>query len=198
MKTEPKPLVDYSDRDPHPRVDDLFYQRWSPRSLKKVDISNDTLNAIFDAARWSPSCSNEQPWLFITSSNVREFEICHSLLEERNQRWAINASVIGFLFGKRVFERNGKNNTYSAFDCGAACLAISLQAEIFDLYVHTLAGIHKEKTYNALKVDENNYEIICGFTIGALDRPEKLPEDLAAREKPPARRPLSEMWRHGI
>lgn len=198
MKYEIKYEVDFSSRDPHDGVDELFYKRWSPRSLEKVAIPQDILNAIFDAARWSPSCSNEQPWLFITSSNADEFKTCLELLEERNQRWADKASVIGFIFGKRTFSRNAKINSYAAFDCGAACMAISLQAIRFGLYVHTLAGIHKEKVYEALKVPKEEYEAYCGFTIGALDLPDKLPQDLKAREKPPMRKSLQDIWKQGI
>lgn len=198
MEFKSKYEIDFSARDPHEKVDPLFYRRWSPRSFDKSDIPHEILCAIFDAARWSPSCSNEQPWLFITSSNQGEFEICFELLEKRNQKWAKDVSVIGFLFGDRTFSKNGKTNTYASFDCGAASLAITLQARIFGLYVHALAGIHKEKTYKALKVSKEKYEAICGFTIGALDTPDKLTDNLAAREKPPARKPLSEIWKHGF
>ncbi|MBT4289858.1 MAG: hypothetical protein HOD92_21235 [Deltaproteobacteria bacterium] len=37
--------------------------------------------------------------------------------------------------------------------------------------------------YDALKVSKETYETICGFSISALDLPDKLPDDLAVREK---------------
>ena len=75
MKFEPKYHVDYSTRNPQQNVDKLFYQRWSPRSLIKQDIPQEVLNTIFDAARWTPSCGNEQPWLFITTSKKEELAV---------------------------------------------------------------------------------------------------------------------------
>ena len=198
MKWNSSYPVDYSARDPKPDVDPIFSERWSPRSLSKVEIPGDIIQAIIDAARWSPSCYNEQPWLIVTSSNPGEFEICLDLLKNVNQRWAKNASVIGFIFGKRIMAKNGKKNGYSAFDCGAASLAIALQARRFGLHTHVMAGIHKTETYGVLGVSEVDYECMCGFTIGLMDTPDKLPEELAAREKPPVRKPLSEIWKHGF
>jgi len=108
VRFEPKYKIDYSARDPQQDVDELFYQRWSPRSLLKHEIPSTVLETIFDAARWTPSCSNEQPWLFVTASKKEELAICNELLEERNQCWASNAGVLGFLFSKRTFSKNGK------------------------------------------------------------------------------------------
>ncbi len=198
MTFEPKNPIDFSSRDPFQGVDKLFHERWSPRSFEKKEIPYEVLCKIFDAARWSPSCANEQPWLFVTSSNQKEFEVCLDLLEEGNRRWAVNASVIGFVFGKKTFIRNGKINTYSSFDCGAACMAIALQAKMLGLEVHMMAGIQKEKVNAPLKVSKEEYETVCGFTIGFLDTPDKLPDDLAAREVPQARKPLSEIWKYGL
>jgi len=164
----------------------------------RIDIPEDVVQSIVDAARWSPSCFNEQPWLIVTSSNPGEFETCMDLLKDMNQRWVKNAGVIGFIFGRRIMAKNGEKNNYNAFDCGAASLAIALQAGRFGLHTHVMAGIHKEKTYAVLGVREADYECMCGFTIGLMDSPEKLPDDLAAREKPPARKPLSEIWKNGF
>ena len=65
----PKPYaVNFDQRDPAPGVDPLFVERWSPRALRKADIPEADLRTIFDAARWSPSCYNEQPLGFVTST----------------------------------------------------------------------------------------------------------------------------------
>lgn len=39
-------------------------KRWSPRKFKTDSISITDLNTIFEAARFSASCYNEQPWRF--------------------------------------------------------------------------------------------------------------------------------------
>ena len=112
MKFETNYKPDFGKRDPHPSVDELFYGRWSPRSFQKVEISPKILESVFDAARWAPSCFNEQPWLFITNKNESDFEMYLELLDEWNQKWAKNATKIGFICAKRHFKRNGNENAF--------------------------------------------------------------------------------------
>ena len=47
------------------RVDDLFINRWSPRAFSDKAVPPEILKSLFEAARWAPSCFNEQPWLFL-------------------------------------------------------------------------------------------------------------------------------------
>ncbi|MYJ52003.1 MAG: hypothetical protein F4093_04955, partial [Gammaproteobacteria bacterium] len=49
-------------RIPLPGVSPLFVERWSPRSFAPTEIDDETLARLFDAARWSPSSFNDQPW----------------------------------------------------------------------------------------------------------------------------------------
>ena len=186
--------IDYSGRDVAPGVSAQFVQRWSPRSFRKVDIPPDVLTAIFEAARWSPSCFNEQPWIFVTSTDEDSFVRYLGLLVEGNRVWARNASVLGFAISRRHFTRNDNPNDWSAFDTGAAWMALTLQAQQYGLYTHGMGGIRKDAVYEHLKLDRDKYEVICGFAIGALDRPESLPQELRDREVLTQRKPLANMW----
>ena len=49
-------------------ADKVFIERWSPRSFVSDTIPELDLTKIIDAARWSPSTLNEQPWVFFTAS----------------------------------------------------------------------------------------------------------------------------------
>lgn len=189
--------IDFSKRDPGSDVDDLFHKRWSPRSLKKISIPEEVVATVIDAARWSPSAHNEQPWLFVTSSNQAEFDISLGLLVEQNQEWAKNASVLGFIFAKKAYDYNGSPNRLADFDCGAAWMAMTLQARMLGLYTHGLGGIHREKTYSALNVSEETHEAICGFVLGVIDQPEQLTKDFREREFPSPRKPLNGIWKNG-
>ena len=190
--------VDFSDRVPAPGVDPLFFQRWSPRAFKKTEIPTETLETIFDAARWSPSCFNEQPWLFITSSGADDFDTFLGLLMEKNQAWAKNASLIGFIFAKKTFSHNATDNRFAAFDCGAAWMALTLQAAKFGLYTHGMGGIKRDSVASVLKVSDLEYEIVCGFALGAIASPDILDEDTQSREKPSTRKSLLSIWQPGI
>ena len=48
----------------HP-IEPLFTERWSPRAYDGSSIPQADLDRIFEAARWSPSAFNYQPWRFV-------------------------------------------------------------------------------------------------------------------------------------
>lgn len=189
--------VDCTERAGDAVADALFYQRWSPRSFTGRELPEETLRTIFDAARWSPSSRNDQPWLFVTSSGASDFDVFLNLLTEGNQQWARSASLLGFIFARKNFEHNGKPNATAAFDCGAAWMAMTLQARRLGLYTHGMGGIKRDEVAPALRVDAEKYRVICGFALGEIAPPELLAADLAAGEKPSPRKPLPEIWRRG-
>ena len=191
--------IDYSQRDPAPDVDELFYQRWSPRSFKPQAIPDDVLTTIFDAARWSQACYNDQPWLFLTAGcdNKNEFARFLKLLVEGNQEWAKNVSMLGFVVCRIHFNHNGKLNGSAKFDCGAAWMAMTLQARRFGLYTHGMGGILRDEVYRELNIPQDEYEVICGFALGCINTPDHLSDELKEMEAPSSRNPLEQIWRRG-
>ena len=191
--------VDYSQRDPAPEVDALFYHRWSPRSFKPQVIPEDVLTTIFDAARWSQSCYNDQPWLFLTAGrdNENEFVRFLKLLVEYNQEWAKNASLLGFIVCRKHFDHNGKPNGSAKFDCGAAWMAMTLQARHLGLYTHGMGGILRDEVHRELNIPQDAYEVICGFALGCIDTPDHLSDELKSIEAPSPRKPLQQIWHKG-
>lgn len=185
--------ADFSARDAAASVDRLFVERWSPRSYRRDPIPEQDLKTIIDAARFSPSCYNDQPWLFITCTEQSHDRFAE-LLIEANQKWAANAPVIGFLVARKHFSGGDRPNHHARFDCGAAWLAMTLQARMLGYYTHGMAGIHYDAVAEAFDLDAAEYDVVCGFTIGHRDAPEKLPEKTAAKEHPSPRRPLGEIW----
>jgi len=107
--------IDFKYRETETGVNELFLRRWSPRAFQKTSIDTAVMRRIMDAARWSPSCFNAQPWRFYTSTDTT-FDDFLNLLVEANQDWAKDNAVIGFLVAEKNFEHNGKPNAYSSFD----------------------------------------------------------------------------------
>lgn len=182
---------DFSDRNPANGVDAWLSQRWSPRSFVKTPIADADVEVLFDAARWAPSCFNDQPWQFHVSSDDN-FQAYLDLLMEGNQAWAKNASLLCFVVVRKTFVHNDKPNAYAEFDAGAAWMALSLQARKMGLYTHGMGGIKHDEVASYLKLDDN-HKVICGIAIGVADEASALPADMASREKPSARKPLSEV-----
>lgn len=180
-------------RQPEYAIDPIFINRWSPRAFDSTPVSEEVVKSLFEAARWSPSCYNEQPWLFLYAVSGEELKLFRSLLVEFNQTWAVNAPVIGFLFARRRFARNDKPNDWAAFDSGAAWMAMTIQARMLGLYTHGMGGFHKDRVYETLGVPEDDYEAVCAFAIGMYGDREALPDDMKKTERPSDRKPLSEV-----
>lgn len=176
----------------NPIADPMFYQRWSPRSLIKTEIPTEHLEKMIDAARWSPSCFNDQPWHFILST-PKTFDQFLNLLLDGNQTWCKNASTIGFVLKRRSFSQNAKENAFASFDTGAAWMSFVLQAYALGYVMHGLGGIKKDLVFKTLSIPLESMDVMCGFVIGKRGPIENLPKDLQLKEKPNARKSRSEI-----
>src|ERR1043166_8987154 len=77
-------------------IEPLLKQRWSPRAFAARPVEIDKLLSLWEAARWSASCTNQQPWYFIvaTKDDQTEYARLLSCLRENNQMWASQAPVL--------------------------------------------------------------------------------------------------------
>lgn len=180
-----------SERNLEGPVDALFVDRWSPRSFSDEPLSEKEIRSIFEAARWAPSCANEQPWLFLYAVKDEDRARFLPILVEGNRRWAEKAPLVGFILAKRKFAKDDRPDRHHGFDAGAAWMSMTLQARLLGLYTHGMAGFHEEMVYDTLGVPKEEYEAMAAFVVGRKDAPEKLPEDLRKRESPSGRKPLS-------
>ena len=174
-------------------VDDLFLQRWSPRAFSNEALSADDVAALFEAARWSPSCFNEQPWLFVYGTNDEDRGRIADLLVDANRVWAEKAPLLGVVFARRSFTRNGNPNRWGSFDSGAASFALALQAHQRGLATHFMGGFDEAASYEALGVSSNEYEAMAAFAVGRKGDPSGLPAELQEREAPSERRSREEI-----
>ena len=56
-----------------------------------------------------------------------------------------------------------------------------------------MAGFNREKAYEILDIPEDKYDIIAAIAIGKKGDISALPDNLAERESPNTRKPLSEV-----
>ena len=174
----------------------MFIERWSPRSFSPECIPLSDLTKIIDAARWSPSTLNEQPWLFFTaekdSSTFKNFIAC---LSEGNQIWARNAPVLGFLVARNFFKNRDKENLLAGFDCGAAWMALTIQARFLGYYTHGMGGIDREMIKDLLVLNEKEHKVIMGFALGKKADSKFLPQKLQGKEFPSERENIDKLWK---
>ncbi|MBU3915971.1 nitroreductase family protein [bacterium] len=174
-------------------VDPMFPGRWSPRAFLSDPIPETLLMSLFEAARWSPSCFNEQPWVFHYANEEMDKKRFLEALVEGNQKWAYKAPVLVFILARRHFKHNNTENRYAMFDAGAAWMALALQARKHGLYTHAMAGFDDNKAYEILNVSKESHMILAAIAIGRRGDPNDLSEDYRAIESPNIRKPLSEM-----
>jgi nitroreductase len=131
------------------KIHDLIQARWSPRAFDADKaISHEDLLALLEAARWAASCFNDQPWRFVVcdkNTDADSWQNAWESLVERNQLWAKNAPVLILAVAMNNFNHNDKPNRWGAYDTGAACANLSLQATALGLIVHQMGGFDSEK-----------------------------------------------------
>ncbi len=177
-------------------ADKVFIERWSPRSFVPNTISELDLKKIIDAARWSPSTMNEQPWLFFTASReTSKFQEFVKCLNEGNQVWANHSSVIGFIIARKFFKKKPRENSLAEFDCGAAWMALTIQARLLGYYTHGMGGINRAKIEELFNLDEKTQKVIMGFALGKRADASALPEELRNKEIPSPREELGDIWK---
>jgi nitroreductase len=177
-----------SSRLPEAEVDPIFIGRWSTRAFASRPVPAQAIRSLFEAARWAPSASNLQPWLFIYAAEPEALASARELLREPNQRWAGNVPLLVFVFARRRHPETGAALRTAAFDSGAAWFSLALQAEKLGLRTHAMGGIVHEKTYVAFGVPEDEFESLAAIAVGYPGAASDLPPDLAAREAPNARK----------
>lgn len=176
-------------------VHDLIRDRWSPRAFADAPVSRDEVTAFLEAARWTASCNNAQPWRFVVAirEDAKAWEAALAGFNVRNQRWAKLAPVLVFVCARKTFEANGSPNGHAWYDAGAAVAQLTLQCQAMGLVVHQAAGIERDQARAGLGIPEE-FDIVVGLAIGRQGEPEVLPDDLPGREREPrARKPLGEI-----
>lgn len=147
----------------------LLSERWSPRDFTAAPIESAHLRSLFEAARWAPSCFNEQPWRFVIATRAEPVRFARilSLLMEKNQEWAKEAYVIGFSAGKKTFTHNSAPNRFALYDTGAAMVSLATEATALGLYVHFMGGFDAQRARTEFGVPED-FEIGAAFVVGHL------------------------------
>lgn len=176
-------------------VHQLIRDRWSPRAFDPAkSVSHDDLVSVLEAARWTASSNNVQPWRFIVATRDDPQEHAKALqgFNVRNQRWAKNAPVLIFALARKVTD-DGAPNGAADYDTGAAVAQLVLQAAALGLSVHQAGGVDKDKIRQTYGVPEE-VEIMTGLGLGYQGDPDILPDELPARERAPrTRKPLGEI-----
>lgn len=172
----------------------LIAERWSPRRFDSSHTLDDaTVLALVEAARWSPSCNNSQPWrLLVTHRGQEPFDRLYATLAPGNQLWAGNASALILIAAKTVDDA-GNPMRWAWYDTGQAAAAMVVQAQSLGLSVHQMAGYDSDAVRQAFALPDG-VDPVAVAAVGRIDPAAELPPALAEREVAPrGRNPLEAM-----
>ena len=180
-------------------VHELIRERWSPRAFSRNEISSEDLRSLFEAARWAPSSSNEQPWAFIvaTRNDNENFTKALQPLVEFNANWAKNAYVLGFAVAELAFAKNNTPNRNAHYDTGAAMSQLTTEATSRGIFVHQMAGFDADTAREVFEIP-SGWDAIAAFAMGYPGDPASLPQPYRDRETAPrVRKPIREFVMNG-
>ncbi len=183
----------------HP-VHDVFRARRSPYEIDpNRTVSSDDLHCLFEAARWSMSAFNAQPWRYIVANRAEDSALWESVLAtlvEGNQPWAQYAPVLALGLTVTHYTHNGKENGTAQHDLGAASAFLTMEATTRGLVVHQMAGIVPEKIKQTFDLPEH-VEPFTALAIGYAGVNPDLPDAYRERDQKERQRlPLSEILLH--
>jgi nitroreductase len=176
---------------------DLIRERWSPRAFDATrPVPLEDLWRLFEAARWTPSSLNVQPWRFVLTHREQSPAPYHALLQALrpgNQAWAQSAPVLVLVAVQVTMEQTGEVNRHAYYDTGQAVAYLTLQAQSQGLGIRQMEGFHHDIARAACRVPEA-FEPAVVMAIGYPGLPETLTNEKhrALEVTPRRRRPTAE------
>lgn len=185
----------------HYPIHDLLARRWSGRAYDPLKpLSREQIIMLLEAARWAPSCFNDQPWRFLVwnrNTDAESWQKAFDCLGAWNQRWVVNAPLLLLSCSGSIFQKNSKPNRWGPHDTGAAGQNLYLQAAALGLMAHPMGGFDADKARQTFHIPDD-YTCMAMTAVGYPAPADGLEEEyreleLAARE----RKPLGERFYQG-
>lgn len=175
---------------------ELLRLRRAYRSLQPVEISEETVRQLAEAASLSASCFNNQPWRFVFVYDKEALDRVKGAMSKGN-RWSFAASLIIAVCSRRDLDCPNQGRELYIFDTGMATAFLILRATEMGLVAHPIAGYDEAKVKEALSIPPD-MTVIALVNVGKhlLPANELLSEQQKVAEKTrPERKPLEEIMR---
>lgn len=175
----------------------LLARRFSPRAFDPDrPVDRPTVLCLLEAARWAPSCYNEQPWrylIFDRFDSVDDWTKALRCLVEGNRAWAAQAPVLLAAIASTRFSHDGSDNRWCEYDTGAASENLCLQATSIGLAAHQMGGFDADAVVTAFDVPEGHRPMAM-IAVGHPGDPSVLSEPAREKEAAPRSRRAVGEW----
>ncbi len=169
----------------------LHVERFSPYNFDPAqDVALEDLQSMFEAARWTASAFNAQPWRYIVGHKSSQPELWQAVLDvlvPGNQAWGQHVPVLALGLIRKDFEHNGKPNAWAQHDLGAASANLTVEATSRGIRVHQMAGIEPELAIERFELAEN-IQPVTALAMGYAGPNPELDPDIATRDENPRQR----------
>jgi nitroreductase len=177
----------------HP-IHDLLRKRWSARAFSSRRVEKTKLFSILEAARWTPSSRNEQPWRYIifTTDNPSRLLEAQSVLLESNS-FAKQAPILICAITKKTYTDSLELNRLYFHDLGAANENMFLECFNQGLIMHEMGGFNVKLAKEIFNIPDD-YEVGIMIAVGYQGTNDSLPEKFKVKNtKPRERKHLSQI-----
>lgn len=138
---------------------ELFKMRWATRAFDITKpVEREKLLSMCEAARWVPTCYNEQPYKFMIFNiftNEEAYNKAFDCLVEWNKNWAKSAPILVAAIANTKSKKNGKFNRWAEYDTGTATMAFYTQAISLGVMTHAMGGFDAEKLKSAFGISDD-------------------------------------------
>lgn len=171
----------------------LIRKRRSILAFSGSTVTQDQIFSLFEATRWAPSSSNEQPWRYIYAVRGQPFlwDAMLDCLSNSNRIWAKDAALLILSLAKKDLTRYTGCNPHALYDLGAANAFLSLQAVELGMQVRQMAGFDAGKTIRTLNIPAE-FQVGVFIAAGFPGNPKNLPDNLMLKELAPRERFLQQ------
>ena len=173
-------------------VHELIRKRKSGRVFDpNRQVEEEKLFSLLEAARWAPSCANNQAWRFIVSQKVslEKVKACLS----RGNAWAQHAPLILSVVSRPDLGCQRTGRDYFTLDLGLTIENILLQGIYMGLVIHPIAGFDEEEVKIVLDIPDD-YRVYALIIVGYPGILKDMDERTLEKEKAPrARKSLDEI-----
>ncbi len=176
-------------------------KRLSPVIFKKDAVEKEKMDVLIEAARWAPSCMNNQSWNYVI---VDKEAPTRSALEEglsRGNAWAKEAPYL-IAVGSIPDEACQVNDIpYYVYDVALSVMSLVIEAEHQGLRVHQMAGWDESAVKSALGFPDE-CRVVVLFALGYEEDPsvvwDGLDDRLKAKvQRERVRKPIAEKFFYG-
>lgn len=165
----------------------ILTARKSTRAFSDRPVEPEKIERMVEAARWSPSCANRQPWRFVI---VKTADPARPALEEAldpGNGWAKKAPVLIVAGARKEDGSVVESREYHHHDTGLATMSLLYRAVDQGLLVHPMAGWKEAPLKAALSMPEE-FRPISVVAVGYPGRPEDLDEETRKKDARPRTR----------